>query len=295
MIHITLITPETVESLPAGDGHLSGLPAAASALMAAGITDRIMQLGLAIDRIEKPDPVDDPDRIAALGTFNGSIAGAVRTALSAGSFPVLMGGTCSHLPGMIGGLQQALPPQTRLGLLWLDAHGDFNTPRTTRSGMLGGMPVAVVAGLCHPKWRDGAGMSAPLPTNRIMMVDVRNLDPEEEQLIRATDVHIVRLHEPDALRRIAGFASSVDALYVHIDADILDVSLQPNHPTAEPDGLAVHQTLAIVETAIRHGNVVAFGVVSVNPTGADGAISLQSGMDLIAGGLQKWSATRRNV
>ncbi|MEZ4614225.1 MAG: arginase family protein [Caldilineaceae bacterium] len=78
----------------------------------------------------------------------------------------------------------------RIGLVWFDAHGDFNTPKTTISGMLGGMPVAVAAGLGYANWRLGSHIVAPLPTERILMVDVRNLDPLEEQLIHATAVAI---------------------------------------------------------------------------------------------------------
>jgi hypothetical protein len=62
-------------------------------------------------------------------------------------------------------------------LLWLDAHGDCKPPRTTRWGMLGGMPVAVCAGLAHPNWRERSQIVMPMPTDRILMVDVRDLDP----------------------------------------------------------------------------------------------------------------------
>ncbi len=292
---ITIIMPEATEAPVAADRPLSGLLAAGSAFRAAGIADRIGALGIEIETFVRPDPAVSPDRIVVLGRYNGHIAANVRNAIASGTHPVLMGGTCAHLPGMIGGLQQALPLNTRLGLLWLDAHGDFNTPVTTPSGMLGGMPVATVAGLCHAAWREGAGMTAPLPTNRIMMVDVRNLDPEEEQLIRATDVQIVRLQETAALDRIAAFAAGLDALYIHIDADILDVSLQPNHPTAEPDGLDLEETLAVVQTAVTSQKVVALGLVSVSPDGPEGQTSLRSGMDLLAGSLQRWLAPDRAV
>ncbi len=261
----------------------------------AGLNTELAKLGYPVEAVVGLPAVESDDPIAALGAYNAGIATAVVESLARRSHPVLTGGTCTLLPGMIAGLQRALSPETRLGLLWLDAHGDFNTPVTTPSGMLGGMPVAVVAGLCFPVWREGCGMTAPLPTNRIMMVDVRNLDREEEALIRATDVHVVRYQEADALTRITAFAESVDALYVHIDADILDSSLQPNHPTAEPDGLDVEQTLAIVEAAVRGGTTVAVGLVSLNPDGPGGETSLASGFELLVGSLHRWLAMERTV
>src|SRR5215210_9368864 len=111
-----------------------------------------------------------------LGLIGGEIAEAVAAGRRAGKPVLVVGGNCAAVPGVVGGLQEAHGPTARLGLVWFDAHGDFNTPRTTLSGMLGGMPVAVSAGLCHPTWREGAHQLVPLPTDRILMVDVRNLD-----------------------------------------------------------------------------------------------------------------------
>jgi arginase family enzyme len=132
-----------------------------------------------------------------------------------------------------------------------------------------------------------------------MMIDVRNLDAEEEALIRATDVQIVRFSNDAEFSRaievVRAFAARVDHLYVHIDADVLDASLQPNHPTVEPDGLSVAQTLALVEAAMEPGTVAAFGVVSINPEEPGGRISLQSGMDLIEGGVTRWLSAGSRV
>lgn len=292
---VTIIAPPCVEAGPLRQGKVSGLAKAAAALEQAGLFSRLEALGLQIDGVERPvlsDAETSGDPVADLGAYSGKIAGAVCAALQSGSWPLLTGGSCNHLPGMIGGIQLARGAATRLGLLWLDAHGDFNTPATTLSGMLGGMPVAVASGLCHAVWREGAGISAPLPADRIMMIDVRNLDAAEEALIRVTDVSVVRVAEEGGLDRAAArvraFVDSVDSVYVHIDADILDASLQPNHPSAEPNGLDVRQTLAIVDAAMQSGKVVAFGVVSINPEEPGGAVSLQSGMELIVGGAGQW-------
>ena len=166
------------------------------------------------------------DPIVNLGRYNALVAKAVVDGLAGGSHPLLAGGTCGHLIGMLAGLQVRFGPAPRIGLIWLDAHGDFNTPRTSISGMLGGMPVAVSAGLCLAPWRELAGMTSPLPTDRILLVDVRNLDPDEAELIKATDANIVKfgpLLSTDAITSgIHRLADRVDHLYLHVDADILD-------------------------------------------------------------------------
>lgn len=279
-----------------------GLAAASAAYLDGGISAEFGKAGAPVGELAQPmlapGEIDD-DRIANLGRLNAKIASEVIEAHAAGRAPLLMGGTCSHLIGMIAGLQQIHGASARIGLLWLDAHGDFNTPRTTLSGMLGGMPVAVTAGLCHPEWREGAGQLAPLPTNRIVMIDVRNLDPAEEALIRATDIEIARFSPEFALDPVTGaidrLASEVDHLYLHVDADILDATLQPNHPTAEPGGpglVTVQETLA---HAFGTRKVRAFGVVSVNPTGPEGHVSLASGTALLVEGIHYWSAVSSNA
>ncbi len=238
---------------------------------------------------------DDP--IDTLGLLGGAIAEAVAEGARAERPVVVVGGDCSHLPGVLGGLQDAHGPTARIGLVWFDAHGDFNTPRTTLSGMLGGMPVAVSAGLCHPTWREGAHQLVPLPTDRIVMVDVRNLDPEEERLIRATDVAIARVAEGYAgdleLREAVGrLAARCDLLYLHIDSDVLDASLTPNHGTKEPGGPDVARTLDAVDAVLDTGKVVAFGLVSVNPEGEGGDVSRDSALALLRGSLERWGALR---
>jgi arginase family enzyme len=154
------------------------------------------------------------------------------------------------------------------------------------------MPVAVAAGLCLPEWREGGGQLVPLPAERIVMVDVRNLDEAEERLIRATSVEIARFgpefNITPVTEAIDRLAARCDLLYVHVDADILDESLQPNHPTAEPDGPTLEPVIAVLRHAFATGKVGAFAVVSVNPDGEAGQISLESGMRMVEEGVRAW-------
>src|SRR5262245_50119407 len=227
-----------------------------------------------------------------LGLIGSAIADEVATARRAGRAVLMTGGDCTHITGVLGGLQDAHGAAARVGLVWFDAHGDFNTPRTTLSGMLGGMPVAVCAGLAYPRWRERSHIVAPLPTDRILMVDVRNLDPPEEQLIRATDI-VIAAPAPgypgeDLARAVAGLAERCDLLYLHIDSDILDESLVPNHATREPNGPSMQQVHAAIDTVMATGKVAVLAVVSVYGEGEGSAVSVASGIELIRGGLQSW-------
>jgi arginase len=217
----------------------------------------------------------------------------VAAAQREGKAVLLTGGDCTHCTGVFGGLQQAHGPAARIGLVWFDAHGDFNTPRTTLSGMLGGMPVAVCAGLAYPHWREAAHIVAPLPTDRILMVDVRNLDAPEEQLIRATDATIAAVAPPfpgaDLKTSVAELAERCDLIYFHIDSDILDEAYTPNHGTKEPNGPNMEQVQAAIETVMATGKVAAFAVVSVYGAGPGSEVSVPAGVELIGSGLQAWS------
>ncbi len=235
------------------------------------------------------------DRVTNLGTLGGAIATEVAAGARAGKRVVALGSNCTTLPGILGGLQEVHGTASRIGLVWFDAHGDFNTPRTTLSGMLGGMPVAVSAGLCYPQWREASHLLAPIPTDRILMVDVRNLDAAEEQLIRATDVQIARVAPSLAgdlplAEAVADLAARCDVIYLHIDSDILDASLTPNHSTKEPNGPDVATTVAALGTVLATGKVIALGLVSVNSAGEGGDISLATALDMLRGGLGRWGS-----
>jgi arginase len=256
----------------------------------------------AYDLAGVPVHVDEPtmseelrtdDEPANLGVINGEIADVVAAARQRGDAILLTGGNCCHLTGVIGGLQDAHGPDLRLGLVFFDAHGDFNTPNTTLTGSLGGMPVAVVAGLAHGAWREGSHIVAPIPTDRIILVDMRNLDEPEEELIRATDAVIASPAEGfpgvDLAEAVADLASRVDMIYLHIDSDILDVSLVPNHSTGEPNGPNTEQVLGAVETVMATGKVVAYAVVSVYGEGEGAEVTQASGIEMVGGGLRFWA------
>ena len=239
-----------------------------------------------------PEQLRSDDEPANLGHINAQIARQVAQARRDGQAVLLSGGDCSHCVGVFAGLQAAHGPAARIGLVWFDAHGDFNTPRTTLSGMLGGMPVAVCAGLGYPQWRELAGVVAPLPTDRIVMVDVRNLDVPEEQLIRATDITIAApatgFPGADLSQVVTALAERVDLIYLHVDSDILDERFVPNHGTREPNGPDIQQVQAALDIVLATGKVGAFAVVSVYGEGSGSDVSVESGCALIRGGLASW-------
>ncbi len=252
------------------------------------------QAGVPVDIVEPTFPENrrGEEEAINIGLLCGAIANAIASARREGKAVLITGGDCSHITGILGGLQDAHGPAARVGFVWFDAHGDFNTPQTTPSGNLDGMPVAVCAGLAQPHWREQSHIVAPLPTDRIVMVDVRNLDEAEEQLIRATDIVIAAPASgypgADLPQSVANLANRCDMLYLHLDVDILDESLVPNNSTKEPNGPDMKQVHAAIDTVMATGKVIAFAVVSVCGQGEGSEVSVASGIELIRGGLKSW-------
>jgi arginase len=225
-----------------------------------------------------------------IGMLNRRIADMVADIRGSGQRVLLIGGDCTHTTGVYAGLVQAHGPDARIGLVWFDAHGDFNTTQTTLSGMLGGMPVAVCAGLTLPQWRNAAGIHTPLATNRIVMVDVRNLDAAEETLIRATDVRVVACEQDAVTHAMHRLLEDVDLVYLHIDEDILDARYVPNHGTAEPNGPDMAQVQAAIRAVadVAGDKLVAMALVSVYNAGPGAEVSVASGIELLQAMRASW-------
>jgi arginase len=265
--------------------YLGGRHRALEAYLASGV---YKEAGVPVDVAEPrilADDLGEEDPVTR-GALCGAIARVVDQARRAGKAILVTGSNCHSAPGVLGGLQDAHGAGARIGLVWFDAHGDFNTPRTTLSGCLGGMPVAVCAGLALPAWREAAHLSAPLPTDRLVMTDLRNLDPPEKALLEATDAVVVDL--PGLGHAVDELAARVDMIYLHIDADILDEAYVPSHRTREPGGPSMAEVSAAIEMVMATSKVVAYAVVSVYFGGQDAEVDLASGVSLVRAGLRSW-------
>ena len=146
-----------------------------------------------------------------------------------GYFTVGLLATCPSMPGLVAGLQHSGPTREplRIGMLWLDAHPDFNTPETTRSGSLGGMPVAVATGRALQVMRLDAKLDPPLPDRHVVMGGVRLTDPLEQHLldnsrIEQLSVDDLRNMTPAVWAQLDRLNRLTDKIYVHIDMDVLD-------------------------------------------------------------------------
>lgn len=165
------------------------------------------------------------------------LAEAVREARAAGRFPLILAGNCNTAVGTVAGLDG------RIGVLWFDAHGDFNTPETTIGGFLDGMGLAIVTGRCWRELAKAVPGFRPVPERQVHLLGVRDLDPLERQALETSDVTLtapadVRQAVTAATRDLIG---EVDGVYLHLDLDVLDPSVGRVNQYAAAEGLSVAQ------------------------------------------------------
>jgi len=229
-----------------------------------------------------------------MGLANGNLAGMVAENWRTGTLTVGLLGNCTSVIGVLGGLQHsgADGELQDVGLVFIDAHGDFNVPETTLSGMLGGMPVAVSAGMALHNLRRESGLDPGIPTEHIVMGAVRDLDPLERALVEDSDIQHLSTEDlarrPDRVRaQVERLAGLTDVIYVHIDMDVLDPKEVPGHPLTVPDGPTSIELAGALTEMFAHPKVAAVGVASTpaNERDPDG-LSLAAAYHLITGALR---------
>ena len=227
-----------------------------------------------------------------LGLADGHLGNEVAEIAGKDVFVLGLLGNCNSSIGMLAGLQHSGGGQELLtiGMIWIDAHGDFNTPETSWSGWLGGMPVAVASGQCLHRIREKAGLNPAIETRNIVMMGLRDVDPLEQELIDKSNITTVPTqdlieHSPVFQAAVEGLADRVDIIYLHIDLDILDASDIPGSFFEVEEGPLARQLVESIKLIVTNPKVGALGISSF-PTAENGREkSLQSTMLLIEAGM----------
>jgi arginase len=238
-----------------------------------------------------------PDEEAAYGAWNkigfanAHLARLVSEAVKEQAFPLLLESNCYGAIGALAGLQMSADsPSPRLGMIWIDAHGDFNTPETTLSGMLSGMAVAIATGVCLHRLRKQAGLNPPIAPRDVVMVGVRANDPLEQEMIDQFGIEIVPAADVKwdcrqlcaAMERLS---STVDLIYIHVDVDALDQSEVASMRLSEPNGPMRTELAAALEIIMAYPKVAAFGIADINPDADIEGQMVQSALAVIKGGI----------
>lgn len=224
---------------------------------------------------------------------NANFATVVREGLRDDVLTVGLEANCNDLLGMLAGLSyDADGNARRVGLVFIDAHGDFNVPETTLSGMLGGMPVAVAAGHALHNLRNTAGLANPVQVSNILWGGVRDLDPLEadrftEYEVRQFSVADIRTLSDRLRKQLDELSDRVDVIYVHIDMDVLDPAEVPGHSLTVPGGPSSKDLAAALTLMFRNPKAVALGIASTPAGSLDPhGVSRQAALKLIEGAIK---------
>jgi arginase len=263
-----------------------------------GIQDTLTRMGAVLKPLQTvrltPEEQGDYGEWHRLGLANGHLANLVANNAKEDYLSIGLLANCSSLMGVLGGLQHSGPTRRplRVGLVFIDAHGDFNTPETTLSGMLGGMPVAVSAGMALTNLRLKSGLDPALPTRYIVMGALRDTDPLEQELIDRSQIEMLtvedlRTQSENIHAQMQRLSRLTDVIYVHIDMDVLDPSEVAGHPLTVPDGPTSVELAAALTEMFAYEKVAALGIAST-PSGDNDpeGRSLEAAYNLISGALK---------
>jgi arginase len=254
-----------------------GVDMGPSAIRYAGLNARIESLGRAcVDwgdvTTEVPESIAVDDESArylpAIVESCTRVAALVERAVSDGFLPLVLGGDHSIAMGTLGGMARKHGPG---GVLWIDAHGDLNTPDSSPSGNVHGMPLAAALGIAGPRFDTGAW---PVPSvERAVLLGIRELDPAEKELLRSTQdrLHFFTMSELDrigverAVRESLAFLTGSRFLHVSLDMDAIDPEVAPGVGTPVRGGLSYREAHLALEVVAESGLLDSLEVVEVNP------------------------------
>ena len=255
-----------------------GVDMGPSAMRYAHLRQKIESLGHAVDdtgNIEVPIAetctIDEPNLkyIDCIVPMARRAAGAVATSVAGGRFPLVLGGDHSLSLGTVRGAAKT----RKLGLLWIDAHADFNTEKTTPSGNIHGMPLSALCGRGDKRltrlWDEAPAAVDP---RHVAVIGARDLDPGEKDNLRQAGVMVMGMEQIDRLgmataveRAIERVSQDVDGLYLSFDMDALDPRHAPGVGTPVAAGLTQREGHVACEIIGETGKLIGMDMVEVNP------------------------------
>jgi len=269
---------------------LRGVDMGPSALRYAGLADRLSRLGFTVEdygNIEtdvRGSVPGDRNLVTPIRAACETLYAAVRQAIEDGRIPLVMGGDHSIAMGTIGGVTHCGPA----GVLWIDAHADFNTMESSPSGNIHGMPLAVLCGR-GPKPLVDVGRPGPkIRPPDAVVIALRNVDAPERRMLRSTRLGLFTMRDIDEMgvaevvRQALARLGHHERIHVSFDADSIDPMFAPGVGTPVQGGLNPREAHLIMELIADDGRLASAGVVEINPILDDRNRTAQLAADLLA-------------
>ncbi|HAR33371.1 MAG TPA: arginase [Desulfobacter sp.] len=275
---VNMTKPISIIGVPMDYGQmLRGVDMGPAALRYTGLIPKLRRLGHDVkDEGDIPIPVRDDDP-AMKGTKDRYVKEITQISqdlyetgcrvMDQGRMPIFLGGDHAIAIGAVASVAVKGP----VGLIWVDAHADFNTPQTSLSGNIHGMPLAVLTGDGYPCLVDAGHPGTKISLDNVVMIGQRDLDPGEKKRIKSTGITIFTMRDIDE-QGISGIAAKIMVQFAHLkrfhlslDMDALDPVEAPGVGTPVPGGISYREAHLLMELLADSGKLGSMDLVEINP------------------------------
>ena len=281
-----------------------GVDMGPSALRVAGLQARIKQLGHQVEDIgnisvKQPEEMSYGEKkakyLAEIADACKDLANIVEKTLDESMMPVVLGGDHSIAAGSLSGVAAHFKKkEKKIGLIWLDAHGDINTPESSPSGNVHGMPLAAAMGYGATELVELHGFRPKVEPQNISLVGIRDLDSQERKLAKKSGVHVFTMRDIDerGMREVMSDAmkyamDDTDGISVSLDMDFVDPSDAPGVGTPVRGGVTYREAHLAMEMLADTEAMVSLEVVEINPVIDEHNRTALLGVELVLSGLGK--------
>lgn len=259
-----------------------GVDMGPSALRLAGLNQKLSTLGYEIEDLGNvsvaqqesvPLSTDNARYLPQIAATCEKLAGKVESTVEAGKFPLVLGGDHSIAVGTVSGVSQAFRKRSKsIGLIWVDAHADMNTPETSPSGNVHGMPLACCVGRGPRELTHIFGYCPKVDGRNVVLVGIRDVDVTERPIVRESGVTAFTMREIDelGLRRVMEQAIAIASqgtagFHLSFDMDFVDPMEAPGVGTPVRGGVTYREAHLAMETICDCSQMVSMEIVEVNP------------------------------
>jgi arginase len=284
-------------------GNRRGVDMGPSAFRIAGLGERISALGFTVvDKGDLPAPIPETQEqrderkkyIRDIAKVCQKVYQTALMSLEEGAMPLLLGGDHSLGAGSVAAAAEwaRKTKELPLGLLWIDAHGDMNTPATSLSGNVHGMPLAALVGSEPSELARIGGFTPKTLPEHTVLIGVRNLDEREKVAVRDSHVHVFTMKDVDrqgiasiAEQAVRLASNGTAGIHVSFDMDVCDPLIAPGVGTPVRGGLNYREAHMVMEIVADSGQLVSLDMVEVNPTLDIQNTTAQLGAELVLSAL----------
>jgi arginase len=279
-----------------------GVDMGPSALRGAGLQSSIKKLGLQVEDIgnlsvKQPEEMPVGEKRAKylqeIAETCADVAAAAEKSLSEGFLPLVLGGDHSIAAGVAAGVANFFrKDKKQIGYLWLDAHGDMNTPESSPSGNVHGMPLAAIMGYGAPELVDLLGFKPKAEPSNIVIVGARDLDAQERKIVKKSGIHVFTMRDIDerGMREVMSDAlkhamDDTAGIAVSLDMDFVDPADAPGVGTPVRGGVTYREAHLAMEMIADTESMVSLEVVEINPILDEHNRTALLGVELVLSGL----------